>query len=290
MKLRDIIIILLCCVMWGANIPISRWALLDAPPILLAAMRFSLIIIFLFPFILPVPKQWGRVFLVSICIGGLNFLFLYIGIASTPSGIVAIVGQMGLPLTIFFSVWFLGEKLDKYQMFGTFFAFVGILIVIIKPQNFHLQTGVILVVISTILASFGSIIMKIMRPIRGVRLQVWVGIFSVIPLFLASFIFEKPNIAMIKNFGPNVWISLFFSVLAVSILGHTTYYSMVKKYDVSLVIPYTVTVPIWAIVISHQLLNEKITMQFVIGSVICIIGIFILSFKNSFIENKSDIG
>lgn len=280
MKPRDIIIILLCCIMWGANIPITRWALNETPPILFAALRFLSLIIILFPFLLPVPKQILRVFFVSMCIGGLNFLFLYIGIQSTPSGIVAIIGQLGLPITIFFSVWFLKEKITNSHKIGILLAFFGVIIALFKPANFFNQNGIIMVFISTILASFGNVLMKKMQPIRGIQLQAWVGFFSVIPLLTISIFNEKINFTTLLHFEPKVWISLVFSVCCVSIIGHTTYYSMVKRYDVSKVIPYTVTVPIWAILISHFIFNEKISIQFIIGSIVCIFGISVLSFKN----------
>lgn len=280
MKTRDIIVLLLCCIIWGANIPITRWAINDAPPILVAAMRFLILSVALSPFLRPVPKQLFRVFIISICIGGLNFLFLYIGIQSTPASVVAIIGQLGLPITIFFSVWFLGETISFKQAIGILMALIGVFIVIYKPNTLKIENGILMVFVSAILASIGNVIMKKMQPIRGVQLQAWVGLFSFAPLLLFSAYFEKTSLSTIINFAPHVWLALLFSVFCVSIVGHITYYSMVKKYDVSLVIPYTVTVPIWAILISHLIFDEKITLQFIFGTCICLIGIGVLSFKN----------
>ncbi len=281
MSKKDIIIILLCCILWGANIPITRWALNDIPPVFFASLRFIFIVIFLFPFLYPIPKQLFKIFLVAMSIGCVNFLFFYIGMLTTPSGLVSIVGQLGLPIAIFFSVWFLNEQISKKQLIAIALAFFGVLLAIYKPGNFEIDIGIIYIFISTTLGALGSIIMKKMYPIRGLQLQAWVGLFSFLPLLIYSIYFENIKIYNIIHSPPSVWIALSISVLFVSIIGHTTYYSMVKRYDISKVIPYVVTIPIWAILISNLFFGEKISIQFIIGSAICILGIGVLSFKKT---------
>ena len=85
------------------------------------------------------------------------------------------------------------------------------------------------------------------------------------------------------NGGLLLWVAIVFSVIAVSIVGHSAYYSLVKKYDVTLVMPFTLMVPIWAVIASVIFLNEQVTLQLVVGGLICLAGVGLIAMR----QNKS---
>ena len=67
-----------------------------------------------------------------------------------------------------------------------------------------------------------------------------------------------------------------FAVLGVSVFGHGGFYTLIKKYDVSLVSPLALMPPIWGVVLSVALLNEQLTLQLVVGAAISLGGVFII--------------
>lgn len=280
MKRLDLFRLLLICVIWGANVPITRMALLEAPPLFLAFMRFLATGILLSPFLLPIPKKLGEIFVISLLMGSVNFIFQYLGLRIAPAGVAALIGQMGLPIALIMSVMFLGEKMTKRAVFATALAFIGVLIVLFEPSIFSVSFGILLLFVSAFLTSCATIVMKRSAPISAMQMQAWVSTFSIVPLLLASLMSEKINLGHFVSMPPSFWFALFFGIFGASLFAHTNYYSLVKSYDVSIVMPYTVLVPILAIIISHFLLKEAINLRFVFGSAICLIGIFILSMSN----------
>lgn len=76
-----------------------------------------------------------------------------------------------------------------------------------------------------------------------------------------------------------MWAATAFAVIGVSIFGHGVFYYLIKRYDVSLVSPLTLMTPVWGIVLSIILLNEAITPQLVLGSVISLGGVLIIAIR-----------
>lgn len=277
MKIIDIGLILICCLFWGANVPLTQWALHDAPPMFFAACRFFSVAIILLPFAFPVPREIFKIFLIAMLVGGLNFVFLYSGLETTPSSISAILGQMSLPMSIVFSVILLGERPSKYRVLGIIIAFIGVWISIYKPIHFKLGIGVLYVLASASLTAFGNILLKKVKPISAIKLQAWISLFSFFPVAIGSYFSERLD-------EHHLWLNefkivsvLFFSVVFVTIFAHTSYFRLLKKYDLSQVVPYTATTPFWTVLIARFAFGEHVDPKMFIGAIICAFGITLLS-------------
>lgn len=277
MKIIDIGLILICCLFWGANVPLTQWALHDAPPMFFAACRFFSVAIILLPFAFPVPREIFKIFLIAMLVGGLNFVFLYYGLETTPSSISAILGQMSLPMSIVFSVILLGERPSKYRVLGIIIAFIGVWISIYKPIHFKLGIGVLYVLASASLTAFGNILLKKVKPISAIKLQAWISLFSFFPVAIGSYFSERLD-------EHHLWLNefkivsvLFFSVVFVTIFAHTSYFRLLKKYDLSQVVPYTATTPFWTVLIARFAFGEHVDPKMFIGAIICAFGITLLS-------------
>ena len=75
---RDLALGLLIVFFWGTNFVVVRWGLGMLPPLLMAAIRFALV---LFPAILFLKKpniSWGSLALYGLCVGTGQFGLLYI--------------------------------------------------------------------------------------------------------------------------------------------------------------------------------------------------------------------
>jgi O-acetylserine/cysteine efflux transporter len=283
MRPSDLLLLLACCVMWGMNLPLTRWAVQDVPPIFYAGLRFLCLGLCLFPFLRPFPKQFGLVFLVAMCIGGIHFALLFLGLAAAPAGAVAIVGQIGLPIVTIMSVIFLQEKVRWRRILGMSLAFVGVVVIIYRPGTFSLEIGLIYVLISAFVGATGTIIMKRMQPMGALNLQAWVGLLSFVPLFALSALTETNQLKAFVDGGVWIWAALAFSVLAVSVFGHSAYYKLLKSYDVTLLAPLTLLTPVVAVLIGIIFLKEAVSPNLLIGGGLTLAGVFLVAMR----ENKS---
>jgi O-acetylserine/cysteine efflux transporter len=283
MKPRDLLLLLACCMVWGVNLPLTRWAVQDVPPIFYAGLRFLFLGLCLLPFLRPFPKQFGLVFLIAMCIGGLHFALLFLALEASPASAVAIVGQLGLPMVTILSVIFLQEKVRWRRILGMSLAFAGVLVIIYRPGTFTFEAGLLFVAASALVGAIGTIIMKRIDPMPALTLQAWVGVLSFLPLFLLSAVIETGQIKALVSGGIPIWTALAFSVIAVSVFGHSAYYQLLKRYEVTLLAPLTLLTPVVAVLIGILALKEPVSPNLLIGGAVTLAGVFLVAIR----ENKS---
>jgi O-acetylserine/cysteine efflux transporter len=283
MKPRDFLLLLACCLVWGVNLPLTRWAVQDVPPIFYAGLRFLFLGLCLLPFLRPFPKQFGLVFLIAMCIGGLHFALLFLALEASPASAVAIVGQLGLPMVTILSVIFLQEKVRWRRILGMSLAFAGVLVIIYRPGTFTFEAGLLFVAASALVGAIGTIIMKRIDPMPALTLQAWVGVLSFLPLFLLSAVIETGQIKALVSGGIPIWTALAFSVVAVSVFGHSAYYQLLKRYEVTLLAPLTLLTPVVAVLIGILALKEPVSPNLLIGGAVTLAGVFLVAIR----ENKS---
>ncbi|NBC20010.1 MAG: EamA family transporter [Alphaproteobacteria bacterium] len=283
MNFRDFALLFAVCLVWGLNIVVTRWVVADAgvPPIFFAAVRFAGIALVLAPFLRPLPGDLKTLFIISMCIGAAHFALLFLGLASAEASAVAVVGQLGVPFSTLLSMAFLGETVGWRRGLGIMLAFAGSMLIAIDPDGMALSFGLVYVVISAFIGACGGILMKRMAPISAFRMQAWVGMFSFAPLFALSFALESGQAASYSAGGWMVWLATAFAVLGVSIFGHGGFYSLIKKYDVSLLSPLTLMTPIWGVVFGITLLGEPLTLRLIAGAAISLSGVFVIAVRRN---------
>ena len=283
MTVRDFSLLFAICLVWGLNIVVTRWVVADAgvPPIFFAAVRFFGIAALLFVFLRPIPRQIGRLFAISMCIGAAHFTFLFLGLANAEASAVAVVGQLGVPFSTLMSMAFLGETVGWRRGLGIMLAFAGSLLIAMDPDGFSLSIGLVYVVISALIGAAGGIMMKQIEPMSALRMQAWVGGLSFLPLFAFSGLVETGQVGAYVDGGALVWAATIFAVVGVSIFGHGAFYSLIKKYDVSLLSPLTLMTPIWGVIFGIVLLGEDLTLRLVVGAAISLGGVFVIAVRRN---------
>ncbi|HYI57656.1 MAG TPA: EamA family transporter, partial [Microlunatus sp.] len=127
MHSRDRLLALLVAVCWGLNFPATALALQHFPPLLMVALRFSLVAIPTL-FLIPRPKVELRWLLgTGLGIGVLQFAFLYLGMAAgMPAGLASLVLQASAPFTVLLAGIFLAERITRRQVIGIALAVAGL--------------------------------------------------------------------------------------------------------------------------------------------------------------------
>jgi O-acetylserine/cysteine efflux transporter len=281
MSFRDLILILLVALVWGANVPLSAIAVKNSPPVFFVLLRFIILALIFSPKLFPLPKQMGMLFLVSLCMGGLSFIAQFVALLTTSASNLAIIAQLSLPLATILSIIFLHEKVRWKRGLGMFLAFSGVIFVIYKPEGIDLNIGNILAFASALLAAIGTVLMKKLDPIEPLRFQAWNSLFSLLPLLLYTVFLEKGQFDSLSRNSHIIASILVFSVIFVSIYGHTTYFHLIKKYEVTQIMPFTLMTPVWAVLLSSVILHEKITLQIIVGGLISIAGVALIAMRDN---------
>lgn len=281
MNFRHFLLLFAVCFVWGLNIVLSRWVVFDAavPPIFFAGLRFLGVAVLLLPFLRPIPKDLKTLFLISFFIGSGHFALLFIGLANAEASAAAIVGQLGVPFATLMSMAFLGETVGWRRGLGIMLAFAGVFLIAVDPDSFTVSIGLVYIAAAAFIGAVGGILMKRMSPVTALQLQAWIGLFSFAPLFLVSAFLEQGQWQSFVTGSWGVWAATAFAVIGVSIFGHGAFYHLIKKYDISLLSPLTLMTPVWGVVLSIVLLNDAITAQLVLGSIISLGGVLVIAVR-----------
>lgn len=281
MGLKDFSLLFIVCFVWGLNIVITRWVVFDAavPPIFFAAIRFLGVALLLIPFLRPIPEDIKTLFFISFFIGAGHFALLFIGLANAEASSASVVSQLAVPFSTLMSMAFLGETIRWRRGIGILLAFAGVLLIAVDPESFTVSLGLLYIAGAALIGSIGGILMKRMKPVSALQMQVWIGLFSFAPLFAVSALFEQGQWGTYVAGGWPVWIATLFAVMGVSIFGHGAFYHLIKKYDISLLSPLTLMTPIWGVVLSIIFLNEAITPQLILGAIISLGGVFVIAIR-----------
>ena len=72
--------------------------------------------------------------------------------------------------------------------------------------------------------------------------------------------------------------------------GHGGFYTLIKKYDISLLSPLTLMTPIWGVVLSVVLLGEVLTLQLIVGAAISLGGVFVILVRPNKVMPEAALG
>ena len=131
----------------------------------------------------------------------------------------------------------------------------------LDPASFSVSVGLLYIVAAAFVGSAGGIVMKRIDKINALQMQAWVGLFSFAPLLAFSAVTETGQVSAFVAGGWPVWAASLFAIVGVSIFGHGAFYTLIKKYDISLLSPLTLMTPIWGVIFGIVLLNEPITAR-----------------------------
>lgn len=292
MSLRDFGLLFLICFVWGVNLVMTRWVVADfhVPPLFFAAIRFLGVAVVLIPFLRPVPKNLFTLFVIAMLIGCLNFGLLFVGLANADVSAAAVTGQLGVPMSTLMSMVFLGERIGWRRGLGISLAFAGVVVIAFNPDSFSLSFGLLLIFFAAVLGSAGGIIMKRMPEMHALNLGAWVGLFSFAPLFAISAVLETGQVDAYITGGWPVWLASLFAILGVSVFAHSAFYTLLKRYDVSLLSPLTLMTPLWGVLFGVTLLHEPFTWKLVIGGAVSLAGVFLIAIRPNTVLPEAALG
>lgn len=280
MRASDFLLLMLCCLCWAGNFAVSAWALGSSPvpPFMLAFIRSIIVLIFMSPFIfIKQPKHWIRLLLVCACAGPIHLAFLYTGLQTASASGSSIVAQMLIPFAAILSVIFLREKIGLIRGLGIIGAFIGTIIMIYEPGALSFDIGLIYIIIAYLSLAVGSILMKTVGDVDWKQYVVWVAVMVFVSMGLGTALFETGQAAVWDSSKWPLLIAATYAAFTVSITAHGQYFKLIRKYDVSLVVPLTLVMPVFASILGVVFLKETIFIRYYIGAALILPCVYIIA-------------
>lgn len=282
MTLPHIALALLVNAIWGFAFVASKVGLDHFAPLFFTALRFLLVAVILFPFLKPVKGSMKTVFWIALTVGVFHFTFMYLGIYYA-GGVtaVAIASQLIAPFSLIMAVLFLGETVGWRRILGITMAFGGVMIIGFDPVVFDQLEGIALVTAGALFMSIGLILMRMVKNVGTMSMQAWIGALSAPPLLLFSYAVENGQWASVLSITWEAAGALAFIVVATTIIAHGSWFYLLQRYPVAVLTPYGLLAPIFGVIFGVVLFSEPITLKFISGGAVTLIGVLIINLRSA---------
>jgi O-acetylserine/cysteine efflux transporter len=281
MRARDFLILMLVCLAWGysnvlSKIVVGQW---HVPPLFFAAVRFAVVVLATLPWLWPMPRPRWRVAAIGLLMGAGNFALLFIGLQTASPSSAAIVIQIGVPFTTLLSIVLLGERIHLRRGIGIALTLAGVVLVVWNPNGVALSAGLWFIVGAAFAGSLGAVMMKQVEDVAPLRFQAWVGVVSCLPLAIGSALFERGQWAIAVAVGWPFVAAVLFAALVVSVVAHTSYYALIRRYEANLLAPLTLMTPLATIAFGVALTGDHLDGRMVAGAALALLGVLVVAMR-----------
>lgn len=282
MSLKDWGFALLIVFAWGFNFVVIHWGLDGLSPLLLGALRFSLVA---FPAILFVPRpkiawRWLLAYGLTISFGQFAFLFTAMKVGM-PAGIASLVLQSQVLFTLLFAAVLLREHWLAHQPFTLGVSALGLILLATQQgQNGMTLAGFLLTICAAACWGLGNIINRHIShqaSLNLLSLVVWSALIPPLPFFIASYWLEGPTV-MVNSLLHLQWHSILavvYLALIATLYGYVAWGRLLRTYPVAQVAPLTLLVPLVGLLCARLFLNEQLTHWQWIGILLVLSGLLL---------------
>lgn len=290
MPIYHLLLALLVVCVWGGNFIFVKLSLNEMPPLLLCAIRFLLASFPAILFIKPPAAPFRMVALYGFIMFGMQFALLFMGMyAGMPPGLASILVQVQVFFSILFAALALKEIPTLWQVIGGLISFSGIGLVALHLDHHATLAGFLLIIAGAASWGVGNLITKRLSHVNIMSLVVWGSFIACFPLTLLSLIFEGPSQIM-HTFTHLSWVgivSVAYIVYFSTWIGYGVWNYLICRYHVSVVVPFTLLVPIVAILSSVIFLHEPFQKWKLMAGLLVITGLCINFLAPRFLNRTS---
>lgn len=262
LSFKHLLLTLLTVVVWGLNFIAIYVGLKDLPPFLFCTIRFALSA-FPFVFLLPRPRSPLKhiigfgIFNFTLQFG-LLFSGIYLGISPGLSSLL-------LQIQVFFSIGlaflFFQEKPSLGKILGSLISFMGIGIVVSNVNGDATFIGLILTLLAALAWASGNMFTKKVAAQSPLALVVWGNLVALPFMAVASLIIDGPSVIVssAQNISWSTAGAIAYVVYFSTHLGYGIWGYLLKSYSTSIVVPFTLLIPVVGFMSSAFFLGEDLS-------------------------------
>lgn len=273
---RHIALAVLVAAVWGLNFVLIEVGLHDFPPLLFCALRFAVVAL---PavFLVGSPRvAWRWVLGVGLTLGVVKFGLLFLGMhAGMPAGLSSLVVQGQAGFTALFAAGLLGERPARLRVAGLAVAFAGIALAAVDRGAGGPVGAFALVIGAAVAWGLANVLTRRAAPPDALRWMVWVSAVPPLPLLALSLLVEGPDAdwAALRSITWSGVGAVLYVGLVSTLFGFVAWSHLLRRYDASLVAPYSLLVPVFGMSSAALLLGERFSLTAGAATVLVIAGI-----------------
>ena len=277
---RHLALGLLVALIWGVNFVAIDLGLRDTLPLVLVALRFTLVAV---PLVFFVPKPdapWRVLIGIGLFMSagqfGLLFTAMHLGL---PAGLAAVILQCQMIFTLVIGAIALRERPNRMQLAGALVGVAGLAVVALGRMEGDAGLTAILPMLVCVAAGLswavGNVISRSAAGADGFGIVVWSALVVPIPVLASSLILDGPA-AVADAFATIGWqtiASVAFTAGLASLVGYTIWNMLLGRYPAALVAPFALLTPPIGLAAAAVALGQVPNALELIGSALLVGGV-----------------
>ncbi|MFJ1796741.1 EamA family transporter [Kitasatospora griseola] len=276
MKPLHLALAVLVAAVWGFNFVLIEVGLHDFPPLLFCALRFAVVALPAVFFVGPPRVAWRWVLAVGAVLGVVKFGLMFLGMhAGMPAGLSSLVLQGQAGFTALFAAVLLRERPAPVRIAGLGLAFVGIAVAALDHGVRGPVAGFAMLIGAAAAWGLANVLTRRAAPPDALRWMVWVSAVPPLPLLGLSLLVEGPSEdwAALRGISwTGIGVVLYVGLVS-TLLGFVAWSHLLRRYDASVVAPYSLLVPVFGMSSAALLLGERFSPAAGVATVLVIAGI-----------------
>ena len=276
---RHALLALAVVAVWGTNFVVIKAALAELPPLLLAALRFTLAFAPAALFVArpTLPLRTLAAYGVLIGAGQFGLLFVAMRADITP-GLASLVVQTQVFFTIGLAMAISGERLRRVQVVALLVAAAGLAVIARHTDAQTTPLGLVLVLAAALAWAGGNLVAQRAGRVPILGFMVWSSLFAVPPLLLLSLWFEGPG-AMARGLahaGAWTWAAVLWQAVGNTLFGYGAWAWLLARHPAATVSPMALMVPVFGMAASALWLAEPLP-AWKLAAAVLVIGALLLN-------------
>jgi O-acetylserine/cysteine efflux transporter len=261
LPLRHFLLALAVVFVWGTNFVVIKLALGHLPPLLFAALRFTLAFV---PAVFFLPRsnvKWQALALYGCLLGIGQFGLLYLAMNGHISpGIASLVIQTQVFFTIGLSMRLSGEKVHAFQWLALLLATSGIATIVMHTDGSTTLLGLAMILVAAFCWASANMAAKRDQPSHMLAYVVWSSAFTVPPLLALSFVFEGFDVGLAAMHQANLgtWAAVAWQSWGNTLFGYAAWGWLLARHPAATITPMALLVPVFGMGASALWLAEPL--------------------------------
>jgi len=275
-----IIFLVVICAVWGFNFVTIKIATQELGPFTVSALRFAFVLLCLVPFLRWVPGRMKRIAVVGLFLGVLHFsTFVYAIALADGVGAVAILSQLYVPIATMMAYFLFGEGFGLWRATGIAICAAGTFVLAFDPAVLGALDSVIWILVNAGCYAGATLAMRSLRDVPALTTQAWVAVVAIIGNTLLMLWREPVSAELLSGFSTLGWLSVIFSAVGATIVGHGGVNYLLTRYEVGAVTPYLLGAPVFGTVSSAIVFGDEISLQFIAGATVILSGVLLITIR-----------
>jgi drug/metabolite transporter (DMT)-like permease len=289
-KMKFVITITTLVVVWAFAFPFIKIGLEELSFVNLTIMRFLIVCVVLILILFFQKKRFSKLHKKDIVpiflLGFFGVIVYHLGLNYgeqfiSPAAASLIIATVPVQIIILSTI-FLKEKIGLKKLIGVIIALCGVVIISIWGKagaSIHIEY------ISAVLAVLIAAIMSALYTIAGKKLLTRYSALSLTTyaMFLGSLgltpFIRGSLLDQISKMSITGWFAVIFLGVFSTVVGYGLWYIVLKIKSASEISIYLYAIPVLSTIISYFMFKEKITLMFILGGFLVIVGLVIVNIR-----------